>query len=79
MHCETWRLIGLCALALGAAIVIVAVFPDGLLILLAAALLIFCGVGLLKRRSGGEGNEDRDMEVSESDQRAPVPFVRHPG
>ena len=50
MHCETWKLIGLCALALGIAIVIVAVFPSCFLILLAAALLIFCGVGLLKRR-----------------------------
>ena len=50
MRCETWKLIGLCALALGVAIVIVAVFPDGFLVLLTAALLIFCGVGLLKRR-----------------------------
>ena len=50
MRCERWMLIGLCALALGIAIVIVAIFPDGFLMLLAAALLIFCGVGLLKRR-----------------------------
>ena len=50
MRCETWKLIGLCALALGIAIVVVAIFPSGALILLVAALLIFCGVGLLKRR-----------------------------
>ena len=50
MRCETWMLIGLCALALGIAIMIVAIFPDGFLMLLAAALLIFCGVGILKRR-----------------------------
>ena len=50
MRCEMWKLIGFCALALGIAIAIVAIFPDGFLILLAAALLIFCGVGLLKRR-----------------------------
>ena len=52
MRCETWKLIGLCALALGIAIVIVAIFPAGFLMLLIAALLIFCGVGLLKRREG---------------------------
>lgn len=50
MRCETWKLIGLCALALGLAIVIVAIFPHGFLMLLVAVLLIFCGVGLLKRR-----------------------------
>ena len=50
MSCETWKLIGLCALALGIAIVVAAIFPDGFMMLLAAALLIFCGVGLLKRR-----------------------------
>lgn len=48
--CQTWKLIGICALALGTAIVIVAIFPVGFLMLLIAALLIFCGVGLLKRR-----------------------------
>ena len=45
-----WKLIGLCALALGASILIVAIFPVGFLMLLTAALLIACGVGLLKRR-----------------------------
>ena len=47
---ERWKLIGLCALALGASILIVAIFPFGFLMFLIAALLIFCGVGLLKRR-----------------------------
>ncbi len=50
MCCEKWKLIGLCALAMGAAIVIVAVFPVGFLMLLIAALLIFCGIGLLNKR-----------------------------
>ncbi|MBQ9648713.1 MAG: hypothetical protein IJV43_10195 [Oscillospiraceae bacterium] len=47
---RTWKLIGLCALALGISILIVAIFPVGFLMLLIAALLIFCGIGLLKRR-----------------------------
>lgn len=47
---EQWKLIGLCALALGISIVIVAIFPVGFLMLLVAALLIFCGIGLLNRR-----------------------------
>lgn len=50
MCCETWKLIGILALALGTAIVIVAVFPVCFLMFLFAFLLIFCGVGLLKRR-----------------------------
>ncbi len=50
MCCEKWKLIGLCALALGAAIVIVAIFPVGFLMILIAFLLIACGIGLLKRR-----------------------------
>ncbi len=47
---RTWKLIGLCALALGTSIVIVAIFPVGFLMFLAAFLLIFCGIGLIKRR-----------------------------
>lgn len=50
MCCEKWKLIGLCALALGTAIVIVAVFPVCFLMFLAAFLLIFCGIGLIKKR-----------------------------
>jgi len=50
MCCEKWKLIGLCALALGAAIVIVAIFPVGFIMFLVAFLLIFCGIGLIKRR-----------------------------
>ena len=45
-----WKLVGLCALALGAAILIVAIFPVGFLMILIACLLVFCGVGLLKKR-----------------------------
>ena len=47
---ERWKLIGLCALALGAAIVIVAIFPVCFLMFVIAFLLIICGVELLKRR-----------------------------
>lgn len=47
---KTWKLIGLCALALGASILIVAIFPTGFLLFLIALLLIFCGIGLIKRR-----------------------------
>ena len=45
-----WRLVGLAALSLGAAILVTAIFPAGFGLLLAALLLILCGVGLLKRR-----------------------------
>jgi len=45
-----WKLIGLLALALGAAILITAIFPVGFLMFLTALLLILCGVGLIKRR-----------------------------
>ena len=47
---ERWKQIGLCALLLGAAILIAALFPKGLLLFFAALLLICCGVGLLRRR-----------------------------
>lgn len=46
----TWKLVGLCALALGAGILITAIFPVGFLTFLVALLLILCGVGLIKRR-----------------------------
>ncbi len=45
-----WGIIGLFALALGAAILITAIFPVGFLMFLAALLLIACGVGLIRRR-----------------------------
>lgn len=45
-----WKPVGVLALALGAAILITAIFPVGFLLFLAALLLILCGVGLLKRR-----------------------------
>ena len=47
---NTWKLVGLCALALGVSILIVAIFPVGFLMLLIAFLLIICGIGLWKRR-----------------------------
>ena len=50
MCCEKWKLIGLCALALGVAIVIVAIFPVCFLLFLTAFVLIACGIALLKRR-----------------------------
>lgn len=50
MCCGRWKLIGLCALALGAAILIVAIFPVCFLLILIALLLILCGIGLIKRR-----------------------------
>jgi len=49
MRCGTWRLIGLCALALGLSILIVAIFPVGFLMFLIAFLLIFCGIGCFRR------------------------------
>ena len=45
-----WKLIGMLALALGAAILITVIFPVGFLMFLTALLLILCGVGLIKRR-----------------------------
>lgn len=47
---EQWKLIGLCALALGVAILIAAFFPVGFLLFLTAVLLIVCGVFLVRRR-----------------------------
>lgn len=45
-----WWIVGLFALALGAAILITAIFPVGFLMFLVALLLIACGVGLIRRR-----------------------------
>lgn len=51
MKCwERWKLVGLCALALGVAILIAAFFPVGFLLFLAALLLIVCGIWLIQRR-----------------------------
>ncbi len=47
--CGPWRGIGLCALMLGLGIFIVAIFPVGALMFLVAFLLIFCGIGCLRR------------------------------
>ena len=44
-----WRCVGLCALALGLGIFVAAVFPVGALMFLVAFLLIFCGIGCLRR------------------------------
>ena len=41
------RIIGICALSLGAGILIAAIFPVGLLMFLVAFLLIACGVKCL--------------------------------
>lgn len=44
-----WRCVGLCSLMLGLGIFIVAVFPVGALMFFVAFLLIFCGIGCLRR------------------------------
>ena len=49
MYRNPWHCVGLCALALGLAIFIVAVVPVGALMFLVAFLLIFCGIGCMKR------------------------------
>lgn len=41
---------GICALTLGLAIFIVAIFPVGFLMFLVALLLIVCGWGCIRRR-----------------------------
>lgn len=42
-------LLGICAVALGAGILIAAIFPVGALMLLVAVLLIACGLACCKR------------------------------
>ena len=44
-----WHCVGVCALALGLGIFIAAVCPVGALMFLVAFLLIFCGIGCLRR------------------------------
>lgn len=43
------RGLGLCALALGAGILIAVIFPTGFLLFLVAFLLIACGLGCMRR------------------------------
>ena len=43
------RGLGLCALALGAGILIAVIFPTGVLLFLVAFLLIACGLGCMRR------------------------------
>jgi len=45
-----WCILGLCALMLGLAIFIVAIFPVGALMFIVAFLLITCGIGCMRRR-----------------------------
>ena len=47
---RNWNCLGICALALGLAIFIVAIFPVGFLMFLVALLLIVCGWGCIRRR-----------------------------
>lgn len=49
MGCNWHRPMGLLALALGAGILIAAIFPTGLLLFLVAFLLIGCGLACLRR------------------------------
>ena len=42
-------MLGVCAVALGAGILIAAIFPVGALLFLVAFLLIACGIGCLRR------------------------------
>jgi len=45
-----WCILGLCALMLGLAIFIVAIFPVGALMFIVAFLLVACGIGCMRRR-----------------------------
>ena len=49
MGCRWCRYLGLCALALGAGILIAAIFPVGALLFLVAFLLIGCDCACLRR------------------------------
>ena len=46
---RNWCCLGICALALGLAIFIVAIFPVGFLMFLVALLLVVCGWGCIRR------------------------------
>jgi len=43
------RCLGLCAVGLGAGILIAVIFPTGALLFLVAFLLIVCGIGCLRK------------------------------
>ena len=47
--CRGPRLLGICAVALGAGILIAAVFPVGVLMFLVAFLLVGCGCACCRR------------------------------
>ena len=47
---RNWCCLVICALALGLAIFIVAIFPVGFLMFLVALLLVVCGWGCIRRR-----------------------------
>lgn len=49
LYRNPWRGVGLCALMLGIAIFIVAIFPVGAITFFVAFLLIFCGLGCIRR------------------------------
>lgn len=49
LYRNPWRGVGLCALMLGVAIFIVAIFPVSALMFFVAFLLIFCGLGCIRR------------------------------
>ena len=49
LYRNPWRGVGLCALMLGVAIFIVAIFPVGAITFFVAFLLIFCGLGCIRR------------------------------
>ncbi|MCI8809208.1 MAG: hypothetical protein HFF84_03620 [Oscillibacter sp.] len=44
-----WRILGICAVALGTGILITAIFPVGVLLFLVAFLLIGCGYACCRR------------------------------
>ena len=46
------RILGICAVALGAGILIAAIFPVGALLFLVAFLLIACGCACCRREKG---------------------------
>ena len=59
---RNWCCLGICALALGLAIFIVAIFPVGFLMFLVALLLVVCGWYAARRhvgRTGGTGQGAR--------------------
>ena len=49
MYRDRWWCVGLCALMLGTAIFVVAIFPVGALLFLVAFLLIACGAGCIRK------------------------------